>query len=741
MKRFAWLILAAMMMLTFAAAAAEGIVTLPAALTVVPEEMFCLDEAIREVIVPEGVTGIGDDAFSYSGLERITLPESLEKIGDGAFRDTGLQEIVLPEGVTEIGDYAFYSTDIESITLPEGLEKLGKGVFSGTGIKEITLPEGVTEIGDFAFFDTDLERITLHDGVKKIGDYAFSYTPIREITLPDGVKEIGYEAFCCFNLERITLPDSIEYIDPTAFAGCDPDMTAYVSRGSYAWQWCMDNGVQVMSEYGLETPLCSFEFGSQKLGWHITSYDGRYEHVVLPSEYMGERVIYVWDRAFKANDTMKTLTVPEGVGINSAMFGGTMSRLETVNLPASVSFAERGEFRNCPKLKTVNFAEGAKYKTDSAGAVLTKEGDELIFVPRGAVRGELIIPEGVVTIGEYALYGCEEIKSVSLPGSVTTIGVGAFSGCIGLRSFTIPDKVSVIDSGTFRGCTSLRTLTLHKGITSFEISAIDGCSSLEELDVAEENEHYFSVDGVLYTRDLKTLLCCPEGKTGEVSIPGAVEKIGDEAFADCGKLTKITIPASVKEYGWRAFDRVKAEIVFAEENESYTTVDGVIFSADRKTLLLFPKDWAGSYAVPEGTEMIAEKAFENCAGLTAVTFPESLKDIGFMAFVNCTSLTAVTIPATATEFRPWNLAFHGCTSLTAIHVEEGHPNCSSLDGLLLSADGKTLAFIPHGLTGTLVVPGSIKTVETFASDFRAADYSSDDEYAVHAEGFTEIIFE
>ena len=182
------------------------------------------------------------------------------------------------------------------------------------------------------------------------------------------------------------------------------------------------------------------------------------------------------------------------------------------------------------------------------------------------------------------------IKKVVINNGVTSIGSGAFSYCSGLTSVTIPNSVTSIGSGAFSYCT---------GLTS--------------INVAEDNLNYASIDGVLYSKDKKTLIKCPEGKTGSITIPNSVTSIGKEAFSLCTGLTSVTIPNSVMSIG----------------NFAFSGCSGLT-----------------SVTIPNSVTSIEKYAFSGCTGLTSVTIPNSVASIGSSAFYGCDGLTSMTVEAT-----------------------------------------------------------------------------------------------
>ena len=219
------------------------------------------------------IVGIKSNAFENSSIESITIPSTVENIGDYAFyKCDALQTVTLSEGLKVIGCFAFAETSISTITIPstvegivsdtfknckklksatlnEGLESIGRGAFSGTSIKKITIPSSVTYIGT-SFGDAKIEVVDwntkyearencliekatnkiisggkyslIPNGVKEIGDSAFEGTSVRAITIPNTVEKIERHAFKdCKELKSVTLNEGLKEIESGAFRDCD----------------------------------------------------------------------------------------------------------------------------------------------------------------------------------------------------------------------------------------------------------------------------------------------------------------------------------------------------------------------------------------------------------------------------------------------------------------------------------------------------------------------------------------
>ena len=237
----------------------------------------------------------------------------------------------------------------------------------------------------------------------------------------------------------------------------------------------------------------------------------------------------------------------------------------------------------------------------------------------------------LTSIEDWAFYDCRNLTSVTIPEGVTSIGDGAFYDCRNLASVTIPDSVTSIESVAFWGCNSLASITIPEGVTSIGGEAFHGCPSLTAIDVAADNTAYSALDGILYTKDGKTLVQCPAGKTGTITIPDSVTGIGEYAFIGCSSLTSVTIPDSVTSIWLWAFAGCSG---------------------------------LASVTIPDSVTSIGEGAFIECTSLASVTIGNGVTIIGDSVFCFCTSLTSVTIPDSVTSIG--RSAFSGCSSLTSV---------------------------------------------------------------------------
>ena len=181
---------------------------------------------LKKINIPNSVTEIAAGAFSYcSSLEEITIPKEVTKIEDNTFfLCKNLTKVSLPEGITSIGYAAFGSCKrLRVITIPSSVTTIGKAAFSGCEeIKKVTIPEGVTTIESSTFSGcTRLSEINILGNITSIGDGAFAQCTFAEITLPESLTSIGKRAFRNCMFTKITIPESVTSIGEEAFSYCN----------------------------------------------------------------------------------------------------------------------------------------------------------------------------------------------------------------------------------------------------------------------------------------------------------------------------------------------------------------------------------------------------------------------------------------------------------------------------------------------------------------------------------------
>lgn len=190
----------------------------------IPDRLFSECNKLKNVTIGEGITAVGDSAFSKTAVEKIILPSTVIVVRSDAFRECRqLREVILNDGLKTIAESAFKQTEnLSEISIPDSVKHIGSGCFACSGIKSVKLPENsaFTSILWETFFGCkNLETVKLPDSVNVIDDYAFSEcTSLRSINL-DKVQVIDSSAFAKTALEYITL--SARKIGSGACAQCE----------------------------------------------------------------------------------------------------------------------------------------------------------------------------------------------------------------------------------------------------------------------------------------------------------------------------------------------------------------------------------------------------------------------------------------------------------------------------------------------------------------------------------------
>ena len=378
------------------------------------------------------------------------------------------------------------------------------------------------------------------------------------------------------------------------------------------------------------------------------------------------------------------------------------SSLTEVSVPGSVETIGDYAFQNCSRLKRVTIAKGVSRIGKGA------------FMDCSSLT-EINIPEGVEAIEASTFEECTKLESIVIPGSVTEIAAHAFMACSSLRNVTLNEGLLRIGLESFHRCRSLTDIYIPATVESIEWRAFAYCSSLENITVGNGSSTYVSVNGMIYSSDMTSLVVCPPGRTSAVIAPGT-KTISEGAFNTCNKLAEINIPDSVEKIGYGALTGDSLEkITVSEGNQHYKSVDGMLYSKDGTSFIRCPNKKSGNITVANGVTKIVEWAFMDCNDISGIKLPNSLISIEQYAFWFNTGsrLEELNIPKNVNDID--DEAIIG-GALKNINVAAGNRWYRSIDGVLYNYDLTKLISCPAAKT-SLTIPDTVTEIG------RAFEYS------------------
>ncbi len=700
--------------------------------------------SLKTVNIAEGTTAIPANAFvGCQTLDTINLPSTIENIAPGAFNGvTATINFAPTSNLTTIPQGAFNGYKGTTINFPSSVTTIESEAFKGcTNLTAINLPKDVTNIGANAFNGVTSQisfaanatittltsnsfsgyagpNIAFPDSLTTIQANAFNKATAITAINTNKVQTIGTGAFAnCPELQTVTIGEALESLDIGSFVNC-PKLKSFdvdVNNPIYSSDDdVLYNKLQTVLHKCPESKIFS----------------------VLPFEVPGS-VTVIGENAFTKCTNMTSVDLSNAIGletIGKSAFKGTP--INAITLPTSVTSIGDSAFESCGELTTVHIPQNVETIGPGAFAAcnkltaITVDGDNenyasfdgvlynkaktiLVQYPAGKVGSPytvaseclqisnkafqgatkvtaVVLPTGLQSIGSNAFDGCSTLSTINIPPTVQLIGAEAFAGCAALDEIEIASSVTTLGARAFKNCTSLEAVTIPAALLALGDNLFEGCTALKTITVVEGNAGYKSVNGVLFTNDMKKLIKYPEAKAGEsYTIPAGVEEIADNAFNNVKNLTSITIPASLKTIGANAF-------------VGCSNLSAVIFDGTSGLTTIKDKAFSGcgtlaSITLPNSLQNIGAEAFRNCTGLTSIAFGSGLKSIGNSAFQGATQINQVTFAANSTLTSIGSSAFASCTNITEITLPNG-----------LQTIG-TKAFSSTGLA-EITIPSSVATI-------------------------------
>ena len=351
--------------------------------------------------------------------------------------------------------------------------------------------------------------------VVSIDDKAFYGCSLISLKLiiPNSVTNIGSYAFSgCSSLTSIEIPSSVTNIGTSAFSNCQIKEIHFM--GTYE-EWLSKTWFPREFSSSYELYIDDALLTNAVIPNNVTSigYGAFYGCNSLISIEIPNSVTSIGEFAFSSCSGLTSIEIPNSVTSIGYRAFISCSGLTSIEIPNSVTSLGESAFSDCSSLNSLTINSDAivkKHYNSDKQILNTYFGNSSI--------NELIINNGVTSIGNNAFYGCSGLISATIGNSVTSIGDNAFYGCINLTSSTIGNSVTSIGNYAFYNCSNLTSITIPNSVTSIGNVTFSGCSSLPS-----------------------------------VTIPNSVTSIGDRAFYGCSNLTSATIGNSVTSIGENAF--------------------------------------------------------------------------------------------------------------------------------------------------------------------------------------------
>ena len=752
----------------------------------IPSYTFYYCSALESIVIPSCVKALSVDALNY---------------GRQFYNCTSLAKVEFEEGcqLTEIPCQAFcYCSALESIVIPKsvktfGLDNNGYGYgsqFCGcTSLASVKFEEGcqLTNIGSSAFMDcTSLRSIVIPKSVISFSGDSFDQgcqfygcASLQSVKFEEGCQLTELPCFAfgfCTALETIVIPNTIttmgiRYSDGKGLQFYDCEALRYVE---------FEEGCQLTNIAPLAFSYC-ISLDEMTIPSSVVSLD---------EDYSG------WGNQFQECTNLQHVYFGNGCQITSipSAFLYGCSNLQDITIPSSVvtmggDYDNWGEqFRKCYSLRSVIFEEGSQLTNISCSAFTDCYHLQSIIIPKSVTSFDQSTSEdpsedgygqqfcnctslrsvefeegcAIPSLPNAAFAGCESLPSIVLPPTITEFGANTygqgwqFYGCYALHDIDMPSPTAPVLNGTdvFSNVSQTGNLTVPVGSdystwmeqlpagwsVNYEMSEPLPCGENATwfFDLSM-NRLIISGQGMMTSAPWLDLY---KDQITSVAIENGITNLPYAAFAECSKLTSITIPNSITTFDVNASSQKGCQF------EGCTSLIAVWFEEGCQLEVIPSNTFYGckalsSITIPKSVRTFAAhkngigSQFSYCESLRSVEFEEGsqLEAIASKAFSNCWSLQSITIPKSVKEFGKDRFGqgaqFYDCPALENVIFEEGSQlteipaytfnNCTSLQSITIPSSIKTLSAYQNGLGYHFYGCTSLQSITVLASTAPAID--------------------
>jgi len=555
---------------------------------------------------------------------------------------------------------------INEIKIGKWVEEIGRGAFMGSKIEKLTIPKNVKKIGEASFaYCENLKSLVLEEGVEEIGSEAFFGTQIDVVYIPRSIKSIGYNAFSGITKYKVYIDDDLETKDT-------------LSNYDFLQDGLTIKNIKVDKNIGIVGEPTSLEANVNiKEGTGIDKDNIQYNFEVIDSQ--GNIVAsqgYIYKNKF--------VWTPEKAGefkiLVSAYIEVDTSKEYDVK-PGEIIVGDKSDYVKTYKtLKTIKYTvkDNLKdIKINNLKAEMLDEGTINIIVEgegEGELQYEFYIEdkEGTHIIQEYS----EKNNCMILTPTLTN-----------------EEKicVDIIDESNRIETKSINSLSIEKSKNYEEDFNEDFNFTSKDVFKTDNFEYSENEDGTInilrYT-----------GENATIAIPEKINEkevttIGNLAFDDCYKNTKIIIPKTIKNIASNAFNNCFSlkSIEVNKDNKYYLSEDGVLFNKDKTKLIRYPEalEFKKTYEIPEGVKTLEQFSFYNCKNISRIVVPKSVEEIENSSIYNC--------------------------EYSTIDVSKENKNYKDIDGVLFNKSGKVLIKYPiKREENKYEVPEDVKRISSYA---------------------------